>query len=84
MRAVQRPCEVTFFTDTGTPRVIRFEGRVYHLSEKLDHFRAGGHWWLGEPGRDVWVLACGPVTLEVARYDVEWNGSQWWLLRIQD
>lgn len=84
MKSIQRPCEVTFFTDLGTPRVIRCDGQAYVLSQEIERYRAGGRWWLGEPNRDVWVLACGPVTLEIARFDSGWNGSQWWVLRIQD
>ncbi|WP_295822388.1 hypothetical protein [uncultured Deinococcus sp.] len=84
MKAAQRPCLVPRLTTSGTPLVIDVDGCTYRLSQELDHFRAGGRWWLGEPSRDVWVLACGPVTLEVARYDQAHNGSQWWLLRIQD
>ena len=84
MKSIQRPCEVTALTDLGTPRVIRFEGRGYVLTQELERYRAGGRWWLGEPSRDVWVLVCGAVTLEVARYDTAWNGAEWWLLRVQD
>lgn len=84
MKAIQQPCTVPHLTDLGTPRVIEYEGRTYRLSQEIDRFRAGGRWWLGEPSREVWVLACGAVTLEVARYDVDWNGAQWYLLRIQD
>ena len=84
MKAVQRPCHVTALTDLGTPRVIEMDGRTYRLTQEIERFRAGGRWWLGEPSRDIWVLVCGPVMLEIARYDVEWNGSQWWVLRVQD
>ncbi|MFC3834851.1 MULTISPECIES: hypothetical protein [Deinococcus] len=84
MKATQRPCSAPQLTSSGTPLVIEMDGRTYRLSQELDQFRAGGRCWLGEPSRDVWVLACGPVTLEIARFDVEWNGSQWWVLRIQD
>ena len=86
MKAVERPCEVTFFTDTGTPRVIHFEGHTYHLTKELNHHRAGGRWWLGEPSRDVWVLACGDVTLEICQFEPTDRSDQphgWWILRIR-
>ncbi|GGL15451.1 hypothetical protein [Deinococcus radiotolerans] len=86
MRAIQQPCEVTHVTPRGTPKVIRWNDRTYHLTQELDRYRAGGRWWLGEPSRTCWVLQCGSVVLEVHHFD-ETPGAHpqgWFIARMQD
>ncbi|WP_022799556.1 hypothetical protein [Thermus islandicus] len=46
----------------------------------LDAWRAGGRWWLGEEGRDYFLLeVAGGLVLEVFR-----EGEGWVLSRVLD
>ena len=60
--------------------------RTYHLTQILDRFRAGGRWWLSEPSQDCWVIHCGPVTMEVHKFDEKPDAHPqgWFVARIHD
>jgi hypothetical protein len=60
----------------GRPLWVRFRGKrpVVRL---LDAWRVGGRWWLGEGGRDYFLLeVAGELVLEVFREGERWVLSQ--------
>ncbi len=84
MRAIQQPNEVPH--PVRHPEGHPLGSRTYHLTQVLDQYSAGGRWWLGEPNRECWVIQCGPVTMEVHKFD-DREGAHpqgWFLARMQD
>ncbi|WP_261665300.1 DUF6504 family protein [Deinococcus sp. Marseille-Q6407] len=80
MKAVQQP--VAVLEADHQPRSFIWNGRAYRIAQILDRWQYGGRWWLGEAGRDCFLVQAGGLTAEL--HHERGKEECWWLARVQD
>lgn len=77
-RLVNRPINV--LCEDSTPTTMMDRDTTYHIAEIVDDWKEAGQWWAGEPSRHVYRV----MTTELAVFDIEQVGQEWWLYRVWD